>query len=228
MLLGADHHGYIGRLMAMVAAFGDTPYVTLQVLIGQLVNLVRDGQPLRMSKRAGTVVTLLDLVEVVGVDAARYSLVRSSIDMQLDIDLDLISKRTNDNPVYYVQYAHARTRSVARKAVEAEVTREHDGTDAFDPSLLTHPTESDLLGELEQFPRTVERAATLREPHRVARYLEQLAGAYHRWYDSCRVIPVAGEPTEDVHRTRLVLNESVGQVLRNGLALLGVSAPERM
>ena len=228
MLLGADHHGYIGRLMAMVAAFGDTPYVSLQVLIGQLVNLVRDGKPLRMSKRAGTVVTLLDLVEVVGVDAARYSLVRSSIDAQLDIDLDLISKQTNDNPVYYVQYAHARTRSVARKAVEAEVSRERDGADAFDPGLLTHPTESDLLGVLEQFPRTIERAATLREPHRTARYLEQLAGAYHRWYDSCRVIPHAGEPVEDVHRTRLVLNEAVGQVLRNGLGLLGVTAPERM
>ena len=127
-----------------------------------------------------------------------------------------------------MQYAHARTRSVARKAAEAVVVREHEGRDAFDPALLTHPTESDLLGELEQFPRTVERAATLREPHRVARYLEQLAGAYHRWYDSCRVIPVADEPIEDVHRTRLVLNEAVGQVLRNGLALLGVSAPERM
>ena len=127
-----------------------------------------------------------------------------------------------------MQYAHARTRSVARNAVIAEVTREHEGRDAFDPALLTHPTESALLGELEQFPRIVERAATLREPHRVARYLEQLAGAYHRWYDSCRVIPVAGEPVEDVHRTRLVLNDAVAQVLRNGLALLGVSAPERM
>ncbi|MGN6445683.1 arginine--tRNA ligase [Amnibacterium sp.] len=228
MLLGADHHGYIGRLMAMVAAFGDTPHVTLQVLIGQLVNLVRAGQPVRMSKRAGTVVTLEDLVEAVGVDAARYTLVRSSVDTQLDVDLDLISRRTNDNPVYYVQYAHARTRSVARKAEAADVTRESGGADAFDPALLAHPSESELLGELEQFPRTVERAATLREPHRVARYLEQLAGAYHRWYDNCRVIPLAGEPVEDVHRTRLVLNDAVAQVLRNGLALLGVTAPERM
>jgi arginyl-tRNA synthetase len=228
IMLGADHHGYIGRLMAVVAAFGDTPHEHLEILIGQMVNLVRDGAPVRMSKRNGTVVTLEDLVETVGVDAARYTLVRSSVDSALDVDLDLISKRTNDNPVYYVQYAHARTRSVARKAAEADVNREHGGGDAFDPALLTHPTESDLLGELEQFPRTVERAATLREPHRVARYLEQLAGAYHRWYDSCRVIPVAGEPIEDVHRTRLVLNQAVGQVLRNGLALLGVSAPERM
>ncbi|RIX31099.1 arginine--tRNA ligase [Amnibacterium setariae] len=228
IMLGADHHGYIGRLMAVVAAFGDTPHVNLEILIGQLVNLVRDGKPLKMSKRAGTVVTLEDLVEAVGVDAARYTLVRSSVDTALDVDLDLISKRTNDNPVYYVQYAHARTRSVARKAAEAEVAREHDGRDAFDPSLLVHPTESDLLGQLEQFPRTVERAATLREPHRVARYLEQLAGAYHRWYDNCRVIPPAGEPVEDVHRTRLVLNDAVATVLRNGLGLLGVSAPERM
>jgi arginyl-tRNA synthetase len=228
IMLGADHHGYIGRLMAVVAAFGDTPHVNLEIMIGQLVNLVKDGKPVRMSKRAGTVVTLEDLVDVVGVDAARYTLVRSSVDTALDVDLDLISKRTNDNPVYYVQYAHARTRSVARKAAEAEVTREVDGRDAFDPGLLTHPTESELLGELEQLPRTVERAATLREPHRVARYLEQLAGAYHRWYDSCRVIPLAGEPVEAVHRTRLVLNDAVAQVLRNGLGLLGVSAPERM
>jgi arginyl-tRNA synthetase len=228
IMLGADHHGYIGRLMAVVAAFGDTPHEHLEILIGQMVNLVREGKPVRMSKRNGTVVTLEDLVEAVGVDAARYTLVRSSVDSALDVDLDLISKRTNDNPVYYVQYAHARTRSVARKAVEADVTREVEGRDAFDPALLTHPAESDLLGLLEQFPRTVERAAVLREPHRVARYLEQLAGAYHRWYDSCRVIPVAGEPIEDVHRTRLVLNDAVAQVLRNGLALLGVSAPERM
>jgi arginyl-tRNA synthetase len=228
IMLGADHHGYIGRLMAVVAAFGDTPHVNLEIMIGQLVNLVREGRPVRMSKRAGTVVTLEDLVEAVGVDAARYTLVRSSTDSPLDVDLDLISRRTNDNPVYYVQYAHARTRSVARKAEAADVTRSFEAEDRFDPSLLTHPTESDLLGELEQFPRTVERAATLREPHRVARYLEQLAGAYHRWYDSCRVIPLAGEPVQDVHRTRLVLNDAVAQVLRNGLALVGVSAPERM
>ena len=228
IMLGADHHGYIGRLMAFVAAFGDTPDEHLEILIGQLVNLVRDGKPVRMSKRAGTVVTLEDLVEAVGVDAARYTLVRSSVDTALDVDLDLITRRTNDNPVYYVQYAHARTRSVARNAVVAGVTREDGGEDAFDPSLLTHPAESELLGVLEQLPRTVERAAMLREPHRVARYVEQLAGAYHRWYDACRVIPLADQPIEAVHRTRLVLNDAVAQVLRNGLALLGVSAPERM
>ncbi|WP_375400109.1 arginine--tRNA ligase [uncultured Amnibacterium sp.] len=228
IMLGADHHGYIGRLMAMVAAFGDTPYVNLEVLIGQMVNLVRDGVAVKMSKRAGTVVTMEDLVEAVGVDAARYSLVRSSADSELDIDLDLLTRHTNDNPVYYVQYAHARTRSVARNAVAAGVTREAQGRDAFDPALLDHPRENDLLGVLEQFPRLVQRAAELREPHRVARYLEELAGAFHRWYDVCRVLPQGDAPVEPVHRTRLVLNDAVAQVLATGLGLLGVTAPERM
>jgi arginyl-tRNA synthetase len=185
-----------------------------------------------MSKRAGNIVTMEDLVDAVGVDAARYALVRSSVDSALDVDLDLLAKRTNDNPVYYVQYAHARTRSVRRNAEAAGVSRyeETDGelTDAFDPALLTHPTETDLLGTLEQFPRTALRAAELREPHRVARYLEELAGTYHRWYDSCRMTPLSGEPVEPVHRTRLVVNDAVAQVLKNGLGLLGVSAPDRM
>ncbi|GAA4738136.1 arginine--tRNA ligase [Amnibacterium soli] len=222
-LLGADHHGYIGRLKALAGAAGDDPD-SVTVLIGQTVKV--NGA--RLSKRAGNIVELVDLLDWLGSDSLRYWLARYPADTPLDLDGEQLRRRTNDNPVFYVQYAHARTRSVARNAVIAEVTRQHDGGDAFDPALLTHPTESDLLGELEQFPRTVERAATLREPHRVARYLEQLAGAYHRWYDNCRVIPVAGEPVEDVHRTRLVLNEAVGQVLRNGLDLLGVTAPERM
>ena len=223
IMLGADHHGYVKRLMAMTAAFGDTPYVNLEILIGQLVNLVRNGEPVRMSKRAGTVVTLEDLVEAVGVDAGRYALVRSSIDSQVDIDLDLWGKKTNDNPVFYVQYAHARTHSVARNASGSGVDRS-----AFEASLLDHETESILLGILAEYPRLLRQAAELREPHRVARYLEELAGAYHRWYDSCRVTPVGDEPVGDVHRTRLWLNDAVGQVLRNGLGLLGVSAPERM
>jgi len=223
IMLGADHHGYVKRLMAMTAAFGDTPYVNLEILIGQLVNLVRNGEPVRMSKRAGTVVTLEDLVEAVGVDAGRYALVRSSIDSQVDIDLDLWGKKTNDNPVFYVQYAHARTHSVARNASGSGVDRS-----AFDASLLDHETESILLGILAEYPRLLRQAAELREPHRVARYAEELAGAYHRWYDSCRVTPVGDEPVGDVHRTRLWLNDAVGQVLRNGLRLLGVSAPERM
>jgi len=223
IMLGADHHGYVKRLMAMTAAFGDEPYVNLEILIGQLVNLVRDGEAVRMSKRAGTVVTMEDLVDAVGVDAARYALVRSSADSMLDIDLGLLTKRTNDNPVFYVQYAHARTGAVARNAADAGVTR-----DAFDASLLTHETESILLAALADFPRVVRQAAELREPHRVARYLEDLAASYHRWYDACRVSPFGEEEITDLHRTRLWLNDATGQVLRNGLGLLGVSAPERM
>lgn len=227
IMLGADHHGYIGRMMAMVEAFGDVPNVNLQILIGQLVNLVKDGEPVRMSKRAGTIVTLDDLVDAVGVDAARYALVRSSTDSQLDIDLDLLAKRSNENPVYYVQYAHARTRSVAANAEKAGVDRS-----VFAPELLTHETESALLGGLQEFPRVVALAAELREPHRVARYIEELAGLYHAWYavrdGSTRVIPHGDEPVTDVHRTRLWLNDATGQVIRNGLGLLGVSAPDRM
>lgn len=224
IMLGADHHGYVKRLMAMTAAFGDTPYVNLEILIGQLVNLVRDGEAVRMSKRAGTVVTMEDLVDVVGVDAARYALVRSSAGSQLDVDLDLLQKRTNDNPVFYVQYAHARTQAVGRNAADAGVAR----ADGFDASLLAHETESALLANLADYPRVVRQAAELREPHRVARYLEDLASSYHRWYDACRVLPFGEEPVGDLHRTRLWLNDATGQVLRNGLGLLGVSAPDRM
>jgi arginyl-tRNA synthetase len=224
IMLGADHHGYIGRMMAMCAAFGDVPHENLEILIGQMVNLVKDGQPVRMSKRNGTVVTLEDLVEAVGVDAARYALARSSVDSNIDIDLDLLVKRSNDNPVFYVQYAHARISGIVRNAPEAGVRM----SDAFDPSLLTHDTEAVLLAALGEFPRLVARAGELREPHRVARYLEELAGYFHKWYDSCRVTPRADEPVTDVHRTRLWLAEATRTVLANGLGLLGVSAPERM
>jgi len=224
IMLGADHHGYVARMMAMCAAFGDEPGVNLEIMIGQMVNLVRDGQPMRMSKRAGTIVTLEDLVEAVGVDAGRYALVRSSSDSQLDIDLDLLGKKTNDNPVFYVQYAHARTCAVGRNAEASGVRRE----DGFAPELLDHEAESQLLGVLQEFPRIVAQAAVLREPHRVARYIEEVAGYYHRWYDKCRVIPQADEEVTDLHRTRLWLNDATGQVIRNGLGLLGVSAPERM
>ena len=223
ILLGSDHHGYVKRLMAMTAAFGDVPYVNLEILIGQQVNLLQNGEPVRMSKRAGNVVTLEDLVDVVGVDAARYALVRSSIDSSIDIDMDLLTKKSNDNPVFYVQYAHARTRAVARNAESSGVDRT-----VFDAATLQHETESILLGVLAEFPRIVLQAAELREPHRVARYLEDLAGSYHRWYDACRVIPLGDAPVEDVHRTRLWLNDATGQVLRNGLGLLGVSAPDKM
>lgn len=222
-MLGADHHGYVQRMMAMCAAFGDEPGVNLEILIGQLVNLVKDGEPVRMSKRAGTVVTMEDLVEGVGVDAARYALTRSSINSMLDIDLDQLSKKTNDNPVFYVQYAHARTKQVANNAVSLGV----DDSE-FDPALLTHPSESELLGKLAQLPKVMAHSATERAPHLVARYLEEVAGAYHRWYDNCRVTPLSEQPVESVHRTRLWLNNAASVVLANGLRVLGVSAPERM
>ncbi|GLL15957.1 arginine--tRNA ligase [Pseudonocardia halophobica] len=220
-MLGADHHGYIARLKAAAAAFGDDPAV-VEVLIGQLVNLVKDGQPVRMSKRAGTVVTMEDLVEAVGVDAARYSLIRSSVDSALDIDLDLLVKRSNDNPVFYVQYAHARLASLARNAADLGV---EPGTEY---GLLEHPREGDLIRTLGEFPEIVRAAAELREPHRVARYLEALASAYHKFYDSCRVLPMGDEEVTGLHRARLGLCVAARQVLENGLGLLGVSAPERM
>lgn len=222
-MLGADHHGYVPRMMALCAAFGDEPGNHMEILIGQLVNLVRDGEPVRMSKRAGNVVTMEDLVEAVGVDAARYALVRSSINTTLDIDLELISKRTSDNPVFYVQYGHARTRQVARNAEQAGVRMDH-----FEPGLLVEPSESELIAKLAEFPRVLGQAAQFREPHRVARYLEELAASYHRFYDNCRVIPMPGQEITSLHHTRLWLNQAAGQVLANGLALIGVSAPERM
>ncbi|WP_022868152.1 arginine--tRNA ligase [Schaalia vaccimaxillae] len=223
-LLGADHHGYIGRMMAMCEAFGDEPGANMQILIGQMVNLVKNGQPVRMSKRAGTIVTLDDLVDAVGVDAARYALVRVSMDSNLDIDLDLLTQHTNENPVYYVQYAHARTCNVARNAAEHGVTRDS----GFDPGALDTPADADLLGVLAQFPAQIAQAAELREPHRVARYLESLAAAYHAWYGQCRVTPRGDDPVETGHVARLWLNDAVTQVLRTGLGLLGVAAPERM
>lgn len=226
IMLGADHHGYVGRMMAVCAAFGDEPGKNLQILIGQLVNLVKDGAPVRMSKRAGTVLTIDDLVGAVGVDAARYSLARSSADSSIDLDLDLLARATNENPVYYVQYAHSRTAAVDRNAADRGVSR----ADGFDPALLDHPSEAALIGRLTEFPRIVAQAAELREPHRVARYLEALAGDYHTWYQQKdrRVLPYPDEEVTDTHRTRLWLNDAVRQVLANGLGLLGVSAPERM
>ena len=222
--LGADHHGYIGRLKAAAAAFGDDPD-SVEVLIGQLVNLVKDGKPVRMSKRAGTVLTMADLVDAVGVDAARYSLERSAIDSTLDIDLDLLTKRSNDNPVYYVQYAHARTRNVLRNAESVGI-----GLDVFEPELLTNPADAALLTALGEFPRVVASASGFRSPHRVAHYLESLSGTYHRWYDTdeCRIVPKGDDEITDANRTRAWLNEATHVVLANGLRLLGVTAPERM
>ncbi len=218
-LLGADHHGYVHRLQALAGAAGDDPETDIEVLIGQLVSI--NGA--RLSKRAGNIIELDDLREWLGTDALRYSLARYPADSPLTLDPELLSKRTNDNPVFYVQYAHARTHQVARNAAESGVDRS-----VFEPELLSHDTENNLVGLLAEFPRIVAQAAQLREPHRVARYLEELAAAYHRWYDSCRVTPLGDDPVADVHRTRLWLSDAAGVVLRNGLALIGVSAPERM
>jgi arginyl-tRNA synthetase len=226
IMLGADHAGYVGRMRAMAACFGDDPDTTLEILIGQLVNLVKDGRPVRMSKRAGTVVTLDDLVEAVGVDAARYALARASVDSMIDLDIDLLTKQSNENPVFYVQYAHARLCAVQRKAEATGASR--GGPEDFEPSLLEHEREADLLSTLGEFPEVVATAAALREPHRVAHYLEQLAGTYHRFYDSCRVLPRDGEDPNSLTRARLWLTDASRVVLRNGLHLLGVAAPERM
>jgi arginyl-tRNA synthetase len=222
-MLGADHHGYIARLKAAAAAFGDDPAV-VEVLIGQMVNLVSEGKPLRMSKRAGTVITMEDLVETVGVDAARYELIRYSVDSGLDIDLDLLRKHSNDNPVFYVQYAHARLASLQRHAAELGLKFDAD----VDFGLLTSQREGELIRTIGEFPVVVRKAAELREPHRVARYLESLAAAYHKFYDGPRVLPQGDEEATPLTYARLALCEAARQVLANGLALLGVSAPERM
>ncbi|MEJ9079078.1 MULTISPECIES: arginine--tRNA ligase [Gordonia] len=221
-MLGADHHGYVVRLKAAAAALGYDPE-SVEVLIGQMVNLVKDGTPVRMSKRAGTVITLDDLVEAVGVDAARYALIRSSIDVNIDIDLDLLRKQSSDNPVYYVQYAHARLSALSRTAAELGLAASTEHLE-----LLDGDAEGDLIRTIGDFSEIVATAATLREPHRVSRYLETLAGAYHRFYARCRVLPQGDEEAGNVHSARLALCEATRQVLANGLGLVGVSAPERM
>lgn len=223
-MLGADHHGYIGRLKAAAAAFGDDPD-TVEVLIGQMVNLVKDGQAVRMSKRAGTVVTLDDLVSEIGVDAARYSLVRSSVNSSIDIDLDLWTRTDNENPVYYVQYAHARTNQIIGNAAAFEY-----GSVTPDFALLVDDREGELIRTLGEYPRVLATSADMREPHRVVRYLEELAGAYHPFQSdkTLRVIPQGDEPVTPLNAARLELVKATRQVLANGLGLLGVSAPERM
>ncbi|MEU4220048.1 arginine--tRNA ligase [Actinoplanes sp. NPDC026623] len=228
IMLGADHHGYIGRMRAMAACFGDDPERNLEILIGQMVNLVRDGEPVRMSKRAGTVITLEDFVEALGVDATRYALARYSSDSPIDIDIELWTSASRENPVYYVQYVGARTSNISLNAAAAGVTRGEPAD--FPAELLAGEREGDLLKALGEYPDMVARAAELREPHHVARLLEKIAGAYHRFYDdpSCRVSPKGDEPITDGHRARLWLNDATRTVIENGLALLGVSAPERM
>ncbi|MBD1590966.1 arginine--tRNA ligase [Arthrobacter sp. S1_S22] len=223
-LLGADHHGYINRLKAIAACAGDDPELHIEVLIGQLVSV--NGA--KLSKRAGNIIELKDLIDWLGKDAVRYSLARFPADSPLTLDPELLKKHSNENPVFYVQYAHARSRGAARNAMAAGVERQVDGQDSFDASLLDHATENELLSYLGSYPSIVAKAAELREPHRVARHLEVIAGAYHRWYDACRIAPMGDEAVTDVNRTRLWLNDATSQVLANGLDLLGVSAPERM
>jgi arginyl-tRNA synthetase len=223
-LLGADHHGYVNRLRAVAACNGDD-LDQVEVLIGQLVKITRGGEEVKLSKRAGNIVTLDELVDEVGVDAARYSLIRYPVDSPLTLDLEIITLRTNDNPVFYVQYAHARIASVLRNAAELGIDWRNL---SFDAALLGHERENELLGALAEFPRVVAGAAELREPHRVARYLEELAAVYHRFYDSCRVLPRGDEDLAPEHVARLWLCAATRQTIFNGLQLLGVSAPDRM
>ena len=224
-MLGADHHGYIHRLKAIAACAGDNPEYNIDVLIGQLVKIMEGGEEVKLSKRAGTIITLEELVEKVGVDAARYTLIRYPVDTPMVMDIDILKRNTNENPVYYVQYAHARIAAVLRNAAELNIA---SGLDNFDPAQLSHDRENELLGSLAEFPRIVASAAELREPHRIARYLEELAGVYHGFYADCRVLPMGDEPATALHSARLNLCAATLQVLKNGLLLLGVSAPERM
>ncbi len=224
-MLGADHHGYIHRLKATAACAGDNPEYNIHVLIGQLVKIMEGGEEVKLSKRAGTIITLEELVEKVGVDAARYTLIRYPVDTPMVMDIDILKRNTNENPVYYVQYAHARIAAVLRNAAELNIA---SGLENFDPAQLSHDRENELLGSLAEFPRIVASAAELREPHRIARYLEELAGVYHGFYADCRVLPMGEEPATALHSARINLCAATLQVLKNGLLLLGVSAPERM
>ena len=224
-MLGADHHGYVGRLKATTACAGDDPEYNVEVLIGQLVKIMEGGEEVKLSKRAGTIITLEELVEKVGVDAARYTLIRYPVETPMVLDVDILKSNTNENPVYYVQYAHARIAAVLRNAAELNIS---SALTDFDPAQLSHDRENELLGSLAQFPRIVASAAELREPHRVARYLEELAGVYHGFYADCRVLPLGDESATSVHSARAALCAATKQTLKNGLELLGVSAPERM
>ncbi|ANH40343.1 Arginine--tRNA ligase [Nocardioides dokdonensis FR1436] len=227
-LLGADHHGYVNRLRAMAACAGDDPDSHIEILIGQLVKILKDGVELKLSKRAGTLVTLEELVDLIGVDALRYTLSRYPADSPLTLDAAEMTRQSSDNPVFYVQYAHARVSSILRNATDLGFAEPGTPDAEADPALLAHEKEGELLRALAEFPRVVASAAELREPHRVARYLEDTAGVYHRFYDNCRVLPMGDEEPNDLHRARLLLVAATRTVLANGLRLLGVSAPERM
>jgi arginyl-tRNA synthetase len=189
------------------------------------VKIMQGGQEVKLSKRAGSIVTMGELVDLIGVDALRYTLSRYPTDSPLTLDVEQMTKASAENPVYYVQYAHARLASVLRNARDLGIDLPGD---TFDPSLLDHEREGDLLRALAEFPRIVAAAAQLREPHRIARYLEDTAATFHRFYDVCRVLPQGDEQVSDLHRARLLLVEATRVVIANGLGLLGVTAPERM
>ncbi len=224
-MLGADHHGYVGRIKAIAACAGDDPEKDIEALIGQMVKIIEGGQELKLSKRAGTIITLEELVEKVGIDAARYTLIRYPTDTPMVMDIDLLKKNTNDNPVYYVQYAHARICAVLRNAKDFGIEY---GVNSYNPELLVHEQERELIGFLSQYPRIVASAAQMRQPHRVARFIEDLAAQYHRFYNDCRVLPLGEEKPTQLNSARATLSLAAAQVISNGLELLGVSAPERM
>ena len=224
-MLGADHHGYVGRIKAIAACAGDDPEKDIEALIGQMVKIIEGGQELKLSKRAGTIITLEELVEKVGIDAARYTLIRYPTDTPMVMDVDLLKKNTNDNPVYYVQYAHARICAVLRNAKDLGIDY---GLNFYSPELLVHERERELIGLLAEYPRIVAAAAFARQPHRVSRYIEDLAAQYHRFYNDCRVLPLGEEKPTKLNSARACLSMATAQVISNGLDLLGVNAPERM
>lgn len=229
---GADHHGYIQRCKAMMAAWGYPD--ALEVVLGQLVNLLRDGEPVRMSKRTGEMVTFQELIDEVGVDATRYLMLSKSADQAIDFDIEVAKKQDSSNPVYYVQYAHARICSILRKAGEArgmnvesagieEIVAEL-GLDDIDLSPLAHESELALMRKMADFSELVAGAARDRAPFRLTHYAQELAGLFHSFYGNCHVL---GEE-ESVEKARLALVDSIRIVLALSLDLLGVSAPERM
>jgi arginyl-tRNA synthetase len=219
---GSDHHGYVARLKAGVQALGHAPE-DLEIILGQLVALVRGGEEVRLSKRAGTMVLLDDLVEAVGADVARLTFLLQSLDTRQTIDLDLITAQSNENPVFYVQYANARIHSIGRKAAEAGVVR-GPLADA-DLSLLTHERELDLLRKLSELPEVIALACADRAPHKVTTWVRELADRFHGFYHDCYVI---GDVPPELTQARLWLVESTRIGLSIGLDLLGVSAPESM
>ncbi len=218
-LWGADHHGYIARMKAAMQCMGYQPE-QLEILILQMVRLLRDGQEVKMSKRTGQSVTLNELIDEVGTDAARFFFVMRSIDSQLDFDLDLAKKKSNDNPVFYVQYAHARICSIMRQVAEAGIKVQGKG----DYKLLTEPVEVDLIKKLGEYPEMLATAAKERAVQQVAHYVYDLAGLFHSAYNQCRILGV----NEDLQQARLAMVMAVGHVVRHALSILGVSAPEKM